>query len=98
MMNRFIQNEKGNVLVLVALMMVFLLGIAALVTDGGRVYLEKSSLQKALDAAVLGGGQVVMKSEAHAVTVAKDISLKTRIHLKERQFQQRVTLLKLQKK
>ena len=52
-----LKDESGATVVIVALFMVVLLGFAALAIDGGRLYLEKSELQKALDAAVLAGAQ-----------------------------------------
>lgn len=80
MMNRLrslIKNEHGNILVMTALFMVVLLGVVGLALDGGRIYAEKSSLQKALDAAVLGGVQVIAsKGEAEAITVAKNLGAK----------------------
>lgn len=51
------ENESGSALVMVAISLVALLGFTALVIDGGRLYIEKSKLQKALDSAVLGGAQ-----------------------------------------
>lgn len=81
-MNRLLQfifkfrNESGNVLVIVAIGMMSLLGFTALAIDGGRMYSEKSTLQKALDASVLAGGQVLLTSEAQARSVVKDISQK----------------------
>ncbi|UOF91305.1 Tad domain-containing protein [Fodinisporobacter ferrooxydans] len=54
---RWSRKEEGTVIIIVALMMTALLGFAALVIDGGRLFLEQSKLQKALDAAVLAGAQ-----------------------------------------
>jgi hypothetical protein len=80
MMNRLrlmMTNEQGNIAVTAALFMIVLLGIVGLALDGGRIYAEKSSLQKALDAAVLGGVQVIAsKGEAEAITVAKNLGAK----------------------
>lgn len=52
-----VKSEKGSVVVLVALGMVVLLGLTALVIDGGGLYLERARLQKAMDSAVLAGAQ-----------------------------------------
>ncbi|WP_179884873.1 Tad domain-containing protein [Bacillus sp. AFS015802] len=72
-----IGNDQGNIVVSAALFMVVLLGVVGLALDGGRIYAEKSSLQKALDAAVLGGVQVIpSKGEAEAITVAKNLGAK----------------------
>jgi Flp pilus assembly protein TadG len=54
---RLARREDGAVLVVVALTMAVLLGFSALVIDMGALYLEKSRLQSALDAAALAGAQ-----------------------------------------
>lgn len=54
---KFARNEQGTVAVLVALSMMVLIGLTAIVIDGGRLFLEQSRLQKAIDAAVLAGAQ-----------------------------------------
>lgn len=68
------RHESGNILAIVAIGMTVLLGFTALVVDVGRVYVEKSTLQKAVDAAVLGGAQVLLTNQSTAKTVAKDIA------------------------
>ncbi|PGS51939.1 TadE/TadG family type IV pilus assembly protein [Bacillus sp. AFS041924] len=72
---RFLKNESGVTAVFVGLLMVFFLGVTAIVIDVGRLYLEKSKLQKAVDAAVLGGGQVLVNNQSQAKTIAKDLAL-----------------------
>ncbi|MFK4998207.1 pilus assembly protein TadG-related protein [Bacillus sp. N9] len=64
------REERGGVAVYVALFMVVLLGITALVIDGGRLYTEKSKLQKAMDAAVLAGAQRLALADG-ALSVSK---------------------------
>lgn len=54
---RIIKNEDGQVLLLVALMMVVLIGLVALTIDFGQVYVTKAKLQNAADAASLAGVQ-----------------------------------------
>lgn len=49
------RNERGNVAVVVALSITFLLGFAALVIDFGNIWKVKDELQNAADAAALGG-------------------------------------------
>jgi hypothetical protein len=71
-----LRDESGGVLVFVAIFMVVLLGITAIVIDGGRLYTEKSMLQKALDATVLAGVQGLRTSKSHAIVIAEDISEK----------------------
>ncbi|MCA1032210.1 pilus assembly protein TadG-related protein [Bacillus timonensis] len=69
-----LNNEKGNIMVLFALSITFLLGITALVIDVGRLYHEKSILQNAMDAAALAGAQGILTSEAKASNIAKEIA------------------------
>lgn len=53
--NRFFSNEDGAVAVIVAFAMVVLLSMCAIALDLGRIYLEKASLQNAVDSAALAG-------------------------------------------
>ncbi|RHW42545.1 hypothetical protein D1B31_02800 [Neobacillus notoginsengisoli] len=76
-----LKKEDGNVLVMVAVSLVMLLGFTALAIDGGRLYFEKSNLQKALDAAVLAGAQDLLKGETNAKATAIDIALKNGVTL-----------------
>jgi hypothetical protein len=76
-----LRDESGAALVVVAISMVALLGFTALAIDGGRLYIEKSRLQKALDAAVLAGSQKLILADSNesvnqAKMIAKDISQK----------------------
>ena len=48
-------NENGQVFVFLAVMLVVLLGCAALVIDVGRAYLAKRHLQASADAAATAG-------------------------------------------
>lgn len=75
-LNRFLNDERGNVLVLVALLLVVLIGFTALVVDGGRLYVEKSMLQKAADAAALAGVQELPNDSAKAETKSKEVASK----------------------
>lgn len=60
-MKRFAKNiskhEKAQILVIFALMIVGLMGSAALVTDLGTVYFQKTDMQNCADAAALAGAQ-----------------------------------------
>jgi Flp pilus assembly protein TadG len=51
----FIKDEKGNVIVLVALLLIVLLGMAALAVDVGQLYLVRRQMVNAADAAALAG-------------------------------------------
>ncbi|MFP5105677.1 pilus assembly protein TadG-related protein [Neobacillus sp. C211] len=79
MMNKLLRilnlrDESGAAVVIVAISMVVLLGFAALAIDGGRIYFEKSKLQKALDAAVLAGAQGLIQGETQAIANANGVA------------------------
>lgn len=77
-----LQNQQGNVVVLVAISMFMIIGFAALAIDSGRLFLTKSNLQNGLDAAVLAGAQELLKSNnSAALNVAIDIAGKNSIKL-----------------
>jgi len=65
------RNEDGQVLVLVALLMVVLVGFAALMIDVGAMYLTKSNMQNAADAAAIAGAQK-LPYVSTAISTAKD--------------------------
>jgi len=48
-----------------------LLGITALVTDVGLLYVHRLELQKALDSAVMAGAQELPSDDAGAVAMAR---------------------------
>ncbi len=76
---RFIRNEDGAVLVLVALMMTVLMGFAAFAIDVGFMYNERRSLQNAADAAALAGAQDLPNTGIAiitAVSIANENGLK----------------------
>ncbi|WP_316571645.1 Tad domain-containing protein [Neobacillus sp. YIM B06451] len=85
-MLKILRNENGNVMVIVAVFMIVLLGFTAMVVDVGSLYLEKSKLQKALDAAVLAGAKELLNGEAKAKTAAIDIAKKNGVILVEEDF------------
>ncbi len=51
-------REKGQALIIAALAMTALLGIVGLVTDVGLAFLEKTDMQKGVDAAAIAGAQL----------------------------------------
>jgi len=55
--NNLIKDEKGSILVVVALMLTIFLGFSAFAIDIGKVVLEKQQLQNAIDAACLAAAQ-----------------------------------------
>lgn len=66
--------KKGSTIVLLPFILVVLVGICALVTDVGMLYVEKTQLQTAVDAAALAGGQELPANpdSATVITVAKN--------------------------
>ncbi len=65
-MRRFVKEEKGNVIIIVAFSLIIILGMAALTIDIGYIYTAKNQLQSAVDAAALAGaaGLIVNPGEA----------------------------------
>ncbi len=55
----FIRSEKGQSLILIALMMVVLLALAGLAIDGGNMFLQRRRVQNAADAGALAGTRVL---------------------------------------
>jgi hypothetical protein len=58
-MKRFLADERGQHLVMTALMMTFILAILALVVDLGMVYVEHRKAQNAADAAAVSAAAVL---------------------------------------
>ena len=52
-------GERGQVLVLVALLLVGLVAVAGLMTDGGIVFTQRRDLQNSADAAALAGAMQI---------------------------------------
>lgn len=63
-------NERGATAVLVALIMIPLLGAAALAIDVGAVYAEKAQLQNGADASALAIAKACIKSESACTSTA----------------------------
>ncbi|HAF49224.1 MAG TPA: hypothetical protein DCL08_08325 [Anaerolineaceae bacterium] len=78
-MNKFFKfykkHEDGQILVLVALMLVGLIGFAGLLTDGGMMQLSKRELQAAADAAALAGANFLPYQPTKAVETARNYVL-----------------------
>lgn len=71
-MLKTLKEEKGAVLVLVAAAVTAMVGFSALVVDVGNLYLNKTQLSNAADAAVLAAAQELPKNAANAQVIAKD--------------------------
>ena len=52
-MNRYFRKQRGAILPLMAILIIVLIGIAALALDMGRVFVQRSEVQNAADAAAL---------------------------------------------
>ncbi len=76
MMKNFsvLKEEKGSVLVLVAIGFVVLLGFAALVADYGVVALERRKMVTAADAGALAGARVLLESGPAAKGAAEQVA------------------------
>lgn len=61
------ENQKGAVLVLVALLMIFFIGIAALAIDVYHLYVARNELQNAADAGALAGALVLYLNDGTGV-------------------------------
>lgn len=73
--SNILKNEKGMVVVIVALVMTALLGFTAFVVDIGAVATEKQKLQNAIDAACLAGAQDLPNTSQAATTANNYIQL-----------------------
>lgn len=72
--NRFFNEEKGTVVIIIALAFVMLLGFVALSVDIGVLALEKTRLSRTMDAIALAGAQELpntSKAEAVAADYAE---------------------------
>ena len=67
-------KQKGQVLVLVALFIVVLMGVAALALDVGRAYGVKAKLNAAVDVAAVAAGRYVSQAQGLTDNVEKQAS------------------------
>jgi Flp pilus assembly protein TadG len=66
-------NRKGQVLVIVAIIIIVLMGVAALAIDVGRAYGVKAKLNAAVDVAAISAGRVVGKGAARVKSQAQEV-------------------------
>ena len=66
-----ISNERGQVIIIVALLLVCLFGMTALVVDVGSIYEERRQAQTVADAAALAGAQDLPEYPEQAIITAK---------------------------
>ena len=69
-------DDRGAVLVIVALLLPLIMGTAALVIDVGFWYLTQAQLQAAADAAALAGAQQLPSSPSSAQAYAQSLAAK----------------------
>ncbi len=65
------RRQKGQTLVVVAVLLVVLIGFLGLVIDGGNVYAQRRQMQNAADAAALAGARALALDESVDEAVAK---------------------------
>ncbi|NLP50798.1 Tad domain-containing protein [Bacillus sp. RO1] len=69
-----LKSNNGNALVMMAFILSLLVALTGLVVDGGRLYLQKGELQKAIDSAALAGVQQVKNGQIKAVNAAIELA------------------------
>ncbi|MBD0382374.1 Tad domain-containing protein [Paenibacillus sedimenti] len=72
-LKRSIVQQDGNVSVLVAFVLVVLMGMTAIVVDGGMLYAVKMHMQKTANATVLSGAQELTATEQSVRSVADHV-------------------------
>lgn len=65
-------SERGSVIALVAIGFTVLMGMVALVSDVGLLYLKQNKIAHAMDAAALAGAQELPDNPSQAVALAKE--------------------------
>src|SRR6476659_4305040 len=69
---RFLRSRRGSTLVLVAMMLAALMGVAAIAADIGRFYVVTGELQTSADAAALKGARVLQFTTANFASTVDD--------------------------
>ena len=60
------RSQRGQAIVLIALMIVVLFGLVGLAIDSGRAYLDRRHLQAAVDAGALGAAYTYMNTSDYS--------------------------------
>jgi hypothetical protein len=71
--NKLKEEQSGSAIILVSLSLIVLLAITGIVIDGGRLFMTKSSMQKAANAAVLSGAQELTANEADVTQIVQEV-------------------------
>lgn len=85
-MYKLFKSEKGNVTILVSILMVSLMLLMALTIDVGIVYAEKAKLSKAIDAAILAGGVELPNKKEEAESIMQEYLLLNGVSLDQVQI------------
>lgn len=81
-----LSSDRGAVSIVVALVITVLMGFASLVVDIGSMYLEKTRLQNALDAAALAASIELPERAASAMSVAQQYLTSNKVDLASTQI------------
>ncbi|HUP90317.1 MAG TPA: TadE/TadG family type IV pilus assembly protein, partial [Longimicrobiales bacterium] len=74
LISRFVRDERGSILVLAALSMVALLGIAGIAIDVGRLYVQRAHAGNIADASALSAAKAMRQGQSAARTQALAIA------------------------
>src|SRR5271166_4098034 len=70
--NRFVNNEHGQILIMLAVVLPVLILFSGLAIDAGLLYVTKAKLSMAVDAACLTGMKSLSLGQSKAATLATD--------------------------
>lgn len=73
LIRKMIHEQQGSAVILVSFALVGLLGMTGLVIDGGTLYMTKSHLQKAANAAALSGAQELTNDDLAVSEVVNEV-------------------------
>lgn len=73
LIRKMIREQQGSAVILVSFALVGLLGMTGLVIDGGTLYMTKSHLQKAANAAALSGAQELTNDDLAVSEVVNEV-------------------------
>lgn len=76
LLRKYFSEQKGNTIIVVALILTALMGVASLVIDVGIVYINDVKISNAVDAAALAGIQALPDSPEQAYQLAESYALK----------------------
>ncbi|MDP9180646.1 MAG: pilus assembly protein TadG-related protein [Chloroflexota bacterium] len=74
LLRRLHEEDDGQVMILVAILMVGLIAVVGLVTDGGMVFTQRRDLQNVADAAALAGASQIDQS-AYRASASETVTL-----------------------